>query len=505
MTDTTFLTDLTAQEARSYFCKTTSYFDMELPPYFNMQPLLEFALSEVGKLEAKALKDWKPRDFEGLNYTLMYNKDGDIGWRPFELIHPIIYAKCIDIITQEENWKLIQDRFQGFKGGLVECCSMPVVTLDAEANPKKEQILNWWKTIEQRSLELSLEYSHVSLTDVSNCYPSIYTHAISWALHGRPEVKANRQKKRNEQEKFLGDEIDNLIISSREGQTNGIPQASLLSHLLAELILGYCDTYIDEKLDDGKDLLILRYRDDYRIFAQSDADCAAGLKAVSECLHKFGMKLGAAKTQRSSSVVIGAVKQDKIDALSLVRRQTTLQKELLIVHRFCAERPGSGAAKFLISEFLDRLERRLPRAGWKIENPTVLAAILLDISATTPAVFPAVATAISKIMLYLGDSDRDSLFQLVEKRTKRIPHNGYMEIWLQRIAQANSLGFLSTEDMCQLVDDEQAQSLWENKWIGDDELRSALERFSIVDRTALENLTPDIQRQEFDAFWKEYG
>ncbi|NQY59528.1 reverse transcriptase domain-containing protein [Cognatishimia sp.] len=499
MNETKFINELSADEARSYFCRTTSYFDMELPPYFNLQPLLEFTLSEIATLDKNALRSWNPRDHEGLNYTLMFNKDGDIGWRPFELMHPVIYSKCVDLVTQEDNWRQIQGRFAKFSGGIVECCSMPVVAPDADGSAKKQQILNWWKSIEQRSLELSLEYSHVSLTDVSNCYPSIYTHAIAWALHGREKAKADRGKP------LLGNEIDKLITSSREGQTNGIPQASLLSHLLAELILGYCDTYIDQKLKGTSGIVILRYRDDFRIFANSDADCAAGLKAVSECLHMFGMKLGASKTERSSNVVLGAVKQDKIDALSLTRRQTTLQKELLIIHRFCNQTPGSGATKFLIREFLDRLERRLPKTAWKIENPTVLAAILLDIAAKTPAVFPAVATTISKIMLYLETSEREDLFSLVERRTKRIPHNGYMEIWLQRIASPNYIGFLSTEAMCKLVEDETAQSLWPNEWIGKKDLRDALNKFSIIDRSILQDLPPDIQNDEFDAFWKEYG
>lgn len=495
-----FLDDLSASKAREYFCRTTSYFDMELPPYFNFQPLLESTLAEVSDIEVGEILAWKPADHEGLNYTLMYNKDGDIAWRPFELMHPVIYSKCIDIISKEENWKILQNRLASFRGGAVECCSIPVVDLDVEPRPKRKQILNWWKSIEQRSLELSLKYSHVSLTDVSNCYPSIYTHSIAWAIHGRDCAKNNRRDKN-----LIGNQLDRLIQGSREGQTNGIPQASSLSHLVAELILGYCDTFINDRLGKGHDILILRYRDDFRVFGNSDSECAEGIKIVSECLNKFGMKLGASKTFRSSNVVLGAVKQDKIDALAILRYQRTLQKELLLIHRFCNDRPGSGASKFLIKEFLDRLERRLPRSSWKIENPTVLAAILLDIASKTPAIFPAVATTISKIMLYLRDSERDDLFTLVGDRTKRMPNSGYMELWLQRIAYPNQLGFLSTEPLCRIVDDEDSQSLWQNSWVQKKSLRQQLDSYSIVDRAILEDLPPDIQDKEFDAFWKEYG
>ena len=493
------INDLSPQQARAYLCRTTSYFDMELPPYFNFQPLLEHSLSEARDIELGELFRWRPEQVEGLNYVLMYNKDGDIGWRPFELMHPLLYAKCVEVLTTEENWEFVQCRLNSFSGGVVECCSLPVVDIEDDPRPKQKQILNWRKLIEQRSLALSLEFSHVSLTDVSNCYPSIYTHAIAWALHGREHAKKHRSPN------LIGNQLDRLIRSSREGQTNGIPQASLLSHVVAELVLGYCDTYINEKLQSTRGIKILRYRDDFRIFANSDADCAAGLKAVSECLNVFGMKLGASKTSRSSNVVLGAVKQDKIDALSLTRRQTTLQKELLVIHRFCTEKPGSGATKFLIREFLDRLEARLPRKGWKIENPTVLAAILLDIAAKTPAVFPAVATTVSKIMFFLEESDREDLFTLVGRRTNRIPHNGYMELWLQRIAHPNNLDFSSKEPMCGLIDDETAQSLWVNDWISKENVRSSINTYSIVDRTVLDALPPDIQNDEFDVFWKEYG
>ncbi len=86
----THINELTAQEAREYFCRSASYFDMELPPHFNFQPLLEHSLVEAENLELKELAGWKPEREEGLNYVLMYNKDGDIGWRPFELMHPLI-------------------------------------------------------------------------------------------------------------------------------------------------------------------------------------------------------------------------------------------------------------------------------------------------------------------------------------------------------------------------------------------------------------------------------
>lgn len=354
--------------------------------------------------------------------------------------------------------------------------------------------------VEQRSLELSLEYSHCKITDVSNCYPSIYSHAIGWAIHGRDTLK---KKENRFDSDLLGNQLDKLIRGSREGQTNGIPQASLLSHVLAELVLGYCDIGINEKINNFNNVKVLRYRDDYRIFGMSDTDCNSVLKIISEELTKFGMKLGAAKTTDEVNLVIGAVKKDKVKALKLPTRQTTLQKKLLIIHDFCVHHPGAGALKFLLSEFIKELES--PRSGRRLsyENPNVLIAILLDIGAVSPNVFPAVATASSMILNHLGVKKRNELFQLILTKTKRVPNSGYLEIWLQRIAVANKIEFLSAEKMCQLLDPA-SNSIWNFDWIEDQTIRENLGNYSIVDSLEIDNLKPYIERSEFDAFWKGY-
>jgi hypothetical protein len=58
----------------------------------------------------------------------------------------------------------------------------------------------------------------------------------------------------------------------RHGQTNGIPQGSVLMDFIAEMVLGYADTLITKKLKEikcDKDYQILRYRDDFKIGSQN--------------------------------------------------------------------------------------------------------------------------------------------------------------------------------------------------------------------------------------------
>ena len=138
-----------------------------------------------------------------------------------------------------------------------------------------------------------------------------------------------------------------------------------------------------------------------------------------------------------------------------------------------------------------------------MENPTVLIAILMDIGSVSPNVFPAVATASSMILTHFGVQNRNSLFQLILTKTKRVPNSGYLEIWLQRIAVTNQIEFLSAEKMCQILKPE-IESIWNFDWIADQGIRDKLRNYSIVDHLEIDTLKPYIERSEFDAFWKGY-
>jgi hypothetical protein len=240
-----------------------------------------------------------------------------------------------------------------FKEGVVDCCSLPVIAGPYQSN-NAEQVRSWWQTFEQKSLEYSLEYSHILLTDVTDCYGSFYTHSIAWAIHGMEYAKANKNN-----HSLLGNRIDKHIRAGRYGQTNGISQGSSLMDLLAEIVLGYVDEKITFSLKDEKDFKILRYRDDYRIFANNDQTIEKVLKVISDDLRTVGMKLGVTKTQLSNNVISGSIKPDKLAGIDLQDLGTsnakTIQKQLLRLHSFGQKFPNSGALQRLISEFHTRL------------------------------------------------------------------------------------------------------------------------------------------------------
>ncbi|MCG5517371.1 MULTISPECIES: RNA-directed DNA polymerase [unclassified Ectothiorhodospira] len=305
------LIDLSHDDARAHFLKGSSYFNGDMPSYVSFEPILSEVAAILKSGTYFQFKKDNPAEFPGVNYSFIANKDGRFAWRPYELIHPVLYVSLVNVICDEENWRLIKSRIDDFEDGIIDCCSAPVMSVDHETDVAT-QVKNWWQAVEQRSLKYSLEFSHILHTDVTDCYGSLYTHSIAWAIHGIDEAK-----KKKGQKSLVGNQIDSHIQASRYGQTNGIPQGSVLMDFVAEIVLGYVDEQINGELGECTDIKILRYRDDYRIFANSDERAEQVLKVVSDKLRTVGMKLGVSKTYSSRNVIEGSLKPDKLAGIGL--------------------------------------------------------------------------------------------------------------------------------------------------------------------------------------------
>lgn len=469
------LVDLSNEEAKKHFLKGSSYFNADIPSYISFEPILTDVASVLSGKSYTTFKTDNPNNFPDVNYNFIANKDGKFAWRPLELIHPAIYISLVNNICDSENWEHIKKRFSEFEAGAVDCCSAPVMSID-EQTDAATQIRSWWQSVEQRSLTYSLEYSHILHTDVTDCYGSLYTHSISWALHGLQDAKQKKNDK-----SLIGNIIDSHIQASRYGQTNGISQGSVLMDFIAEIVLGYVDELINSELGEATDYRILRYRDDYRIFANSDDRAEGVLKIISDKLRSVGMRLGVSKTLLSRNVVEGAIKQDKLAGIDLQdlgkANARTIQKQLLRLHSFGQRFPNSGALRRLVSEFHEKISKQTERP----DDLDVLVAIATDIGFVSPATFPAVAGILSHMISLASSDEKGRLWMKVRKKMARIPYNGYLEIWLQRVTQPRAVGvqFTSDEPICKIVNGE-TPDLWENGWISSSDLKNALSVSKIV-------------------------
>lgn len=305
---------------------------------------------------------------------------------------------------------------------------------------------------------------------------ALYTHSISWAIHGIEESKQNRRRNA-----LLGNKIDSHIQAGRYGQTNGISQGSVLMDFVAELVLGFVDQQIHNNLGESEDYRILRYRDDYRIFANSDDRAEEILKIISDELRSVGMKLGVSKTFMSKNVIEGSIKLDKLAGIELQdlgsSNAKTIQKQLLRLHTFGQRFPNSGALRRLVSDFHIKLSDQMERP----DDLEVQVAIATDIAFVSPNTCPVIAAILSHLISLTSGDEKTYLWEKVLKKMKRVPYNGYLEIWLQRVTQPQSVGinFSSDEKICQIVNGE-SPNLWENTWIASSELTAALDVSKIV-------------------------
>ena len=190
--------EMTAKQARVFLLKPESYCSLDLPPYFVFSKILS-AVSKNLLGKTLASMSSKPRDHEGVNYSMLSNKDGRHAWRPFQLIHPALYIALVDQMTQPANWKVIRARFKEFQNPLnFKCLSIPV---EAPSNTvdKAAQVRNWWLGIEQGSIELPW-------TSIMWCTPTspiVMPTSIRTPSHGRC-IRRLRPRRRRGTNRCLG-------------------------------------------------------------------------------------------------------------------------------------------------------------------------------------------------------------------------------------------------------------------------------------------------------------
>jgi hypothetical protein len=482
---------MTALQARKFLLKPECYCGIDLPVYITFAGVLSAVNKELSGKDLSSMVK-KPRDHEGVNYSMLSNKDGRHAWRPLQLIHPALYVSLVHQITEPAHWDLICDRFKNFqKDTNIKCLSIPIEAL-SWSKDNAAQILNWWQGVEQGSIEFALDYNYVFQADITDCYSAIYTHSIAWAIHSRPTAKAGRNNRG-----LIGNIIDSHIQDMRHGQTNGIPQGSTLMDFISEMVLGYADLELSNRLkaDGITAFRILRYRDDYRIFVQSPQIGEAILKCLTEVLIELGLKLNASKTTGAQLVVSNSIKPDKMAWLRGRQGDANLQKHLLIIHAHGQDYPNAGSLTVALTQFHERLN-----ATKRISNPLALISITTDIAYHSPRAFPVCSAIISKLLNDLGtDVERVVAIKKIHAKLSQLPNTGHMEVWLQRISHLLIPDLNYKEPLCLLVKGESVH-IWNNNWITATNLKALIDPSKIVSQTKLQSIKPVIKPKEIRLF-----
>ena len=84
----------------------------------------------------------------------------------------------------------------------------------------------------------------------------------------------------------------------------------------------------------------------------------------------------------------------------------------------------------------------------------------------------------------------------------KVPYNGYLEVWLQRVTKPKAVGieYNSQEAVCRVVNGEDID-LWKTSWIGNKKLKEALRASKIIVKDAKD--TPEVMTpKEVELFKK---
>jgi len=489
--------DLTYNEALEFLLKPESYCSFELPEYFNFQSLLSTLSTE---LTGKKLRDChvkSPKNQEDVNLVLLNNKDGQFAWRPFQLIHPALYVSLTHNITNTTNWDLIKLRFAEFQqNDRIECHSTPLVSED-EKSDKQSQIYEWWKKIEQRSLTLALDYNHVLHLDISDCYGSLYTHSIAWALHTKEEAKKPMNR---DNLNLIGVVVDKHLQDMSHGQTNGIPQGSVLMDFIAEMVLGYGDLMLSKKLNELNisDYRILRYRDDYRIFTNNAQLSAEIAKVLSEILSSLNFKINASKTASNYDLILGAIKPDKLHWIKNKRKTENIQKWLIQLYALGKEYPNSGTLFKETKLFLDWLQEKVTSEdGYEINDIDVIISILVNLAYNNPRLYALASASISFMITQIDDIDyQKKLIEKIQRKFQQLPNTSYLNVWLQRLTLKIDSNIHYTGELCQKVSDNSI-SIWNSEWLNP-KYKGIMEQTDIINRELINKLEIEFSKDETD-------
>jgi len=124
--------------------------------------------------------------------------------------------------------------------------------------------------------------------DISACFPSIYTHSISWALHERKIAK-----KKHGLLELSGNMLDKCTQNTRDRQTNGLLIGPHASNLVSEIIL----TSIDCTLQKKGYKSLKRHIDDYDFLATSYDEALRFLKDLGLALREYELTINEKKTR----------------------------------------------------------------------------------------------------------------------------------------------------------------------------------------------------------------
>jgi hypothetical protein len=224
----------------------------------------------------------KPKDY--IRYSSMRNTNIP---RPLAIPEPFAYANQSKALS--DYWSNLQNHFRdktindSFKVSRIHLRKLQDKNELFEMNYK-----NFWKDGDPEQ-DIVIKSKYMAFADISNCFPSIYSHSISWALVGKAFAK-QKSKPSDKNEWF--NQIDFYTRNLKHGETNGVLIGPHSSNLISEIIL----VSVDYELT-SQGFNYIRNIDDYSCYVDSYEEAERFFLCLSEELKKYELTLNNKKSK----------------------------------------------------------------------------------------------------------------------------------------------------------------------------------------------------------------
>ncbi|MCX6848367.1 MAG: RNA-directed DNA polymerase [Verrucomicrobia bacterium] len=261
----------------------------------------------VAKKPEKLLRYYDPnKNFKGLKETecvRVHFPKTQLTDRTFGIIEPKIHNDIAYHITR--NWKAMVDAMIPPES-IVSSYSFPVPVSQRKPGRMGElrsgrMIYEFISMTDDDLATVAYKFTHIVKADIKNFYPSVYTHSLAWAIHGKRSIRYGGKGKNRRSQKFVGNRLDRLFQYANDGCTNGLPIGPVVSDIAAEIIASAVDCIISSELKKADiECEAARFKDDYRILVSSEAKAKKVIKILQSSLKEFNLELSDEKTTISA-------------------------------------------------------------------------------------------------------------------------------------------------------------------------------------------------------------
>lgn len=413
-----------------------------LPPCFTVKespkrPKLFFPIVKKGKKT-----EYKPDVTECIKINFPKT---DLSDRTFAIMDPCVHNDIAYHISR--NWKSVVEALIP-RDSFVTSYSFPI-PLSAHSPAKLSDlrsgrmIYEFIEMTEKDLASVSYKYSYLVRADIKNFYPSIYTHSLAWAIHGKRSARANRRNYA-----LLGNRLDKLFQNANDGCTNGVPIGPIVSDIAAEIVASAVDKSFS-KLSKENNLSCdaVRFKDDYRILVATEEDAKKAIKLLQTALRQFNLELSDEKT-KILPLPDGLYRDwvSKYHAAYPARRRRFKWKQfrelylsVIAIDKAC---PGTGVIDRFLSDIVTHDGQVKVTLGPRDLERVV--SMLLMLGRLRVKAYPKIIAILESVLRSpLGVSHRNDLVSffdsLLERLSKDEDRNTYLISWVCYFLVSNGL------------------------------------------------------------------